>query len=231
MERIAAPAENVKKGQQKQRFCVRRLHVSGLENNFIFVVDIRHGIPEDTPMKNETVNETLRAATHAYREAYVARAEELYMERLVSMRSKLAAAGMDLDIVAPYPRSDVGRRDYRTAIAIRNAYSHYFVADTKGRGYRMPKDPYIVIEKPDAEAKCRAEARQDANACFDSYLFKLAGKIAKPIKQATYRGHLWDGSELSVVCEDDETQVWKTRCIINVSVYGKLFNQWPTRRY
>ncbi len=68
-----------------------------------------------------------------------------------------------------------------------------------------------------------------AEASFCGYLAKLAGKIDSRILSGRLQGVLWDGSWLTVETEAGR-QVWRTQCIINFSVYGKAFNQWPTRR-
>lgn len=177
---------------------------------------------------------TLREATAAHRAIYVARAEEIYMTGLVGMRAALTAAGMDLNKVAPYPKTNMGRKEYRMMLAAHKRYTFSF-ADAEDRpisftGRLNGTLPWLVKEKADAESKVRAEARRDANACFDAYLYKLAGKIVKSITSAALTGNLWNGSTLQVECEDGEKQTWTTKCIINQSIYGKLFNQWPTRR-
>lgn len=176
------------------------------------------------------MNEILNQSTLAQRAEYVARVEEARLSNLKHMRAQLAANAMDLDIVAPYPSSYGpnfhGRKAYRIAMSLRNHYQLSFVSTGATRSF---KDPCIVVEKPDAEAKVRAAARVEANACFDAYLLKLEGKIAKPIRSAVLTGRLWDGSTLTVTL-DFEVQVWDTKCILNVSCLGKLFNQWPTRR-
>ena len=188
----------------------------------------------------EKTVETLKLATAAHRASYVARAEELHIERLVSMRASLAAAGMDLNKVAPRPNTNCGKSQYRFALAKHNNFRAVFQDDKNApetadsRMFPMKRFygevPWIVVEKPDAEAKLRAEARAEANLCFDAYLYKLAGKIGTPILAATMTGGLWNGSTLTVTLESGDIQVWTTKRILNVSVYGKLFNQWPTRR-
>lgn len=70
-----------------------------------------------------------------------------------------------------------------------------------------------------------------ANEEFNGYLTKLALKnVEKIISVDSLTGNLWNGSLLSVVVESQATVVWETKCILNVSSLGKLFNQWPTRR-
>ena len=72
--------------------------------------------------------------------------------------------------------------------------------------------------------------RRNAQAEVDAYIIKLALKIGKAVVALTVRGDLWDGSTLNVTCADGEAQTWHTRCILNCSCLGKVFNQWPTRR-
>lgn len=71
----------------------------------------------------------------------------------------------------------------------------------------------------------------NANEEFNGYLAKLALKnVEKIISVDSLTGNLWSGSLLSVVVESQATVVWETKCILNISSLGKLFNQWPTRR-
>ena len=70
-----------------------------------------------------------------------------------------------------------------------------------------------------------------ANEEFNAYLAKLALKnVEKIISVDSLTGNLWNGSLLSVLLENQVVAVWETKCILNVSSLGKLFNQWPTRR-
>lgn len=70
-----------------------------------------------------------------------------------------------------------------------------------------------------------------ANEEFNGYLAKLALKnVEKIISVDSLTGNLWSGSLLSVVVESQATVVWETKCILNISSLGKVFNQWPTRR-
>ena len=71
----------------------------------------------------------------------------------------------------------------------------------------------------------------NANEEFNGYLAKLALKtVEKIISVDSLTGSLWNGSLLSVVVESQATVVWETKCILNISSLGKVFNQWPTRR-
>lgn len=69
---------------------------------------------------------------------------------------------------------------------------------------------------------------QQANDDVDAFIAKMVTYIGE-VETAELTGQLWAYSNLTVT-KDGEKQVHRTRCIINVSKYGKLFNQWPTRR-
>jgi hypothetical protein len=179
---------------------------------------------------NDIYNRTLAVLTEAtaqIRADYTARYTELSMARLITLRTRLAECGMDLQVYAPYPSGNLGKSEYRLQLAKRNHATAYF---KHVDAYRTLRGPEIMVEKPDAEARLRTLAKQEADANVDSYLAKMAGKIAKEAASATTNGRIWESARLEVVCADGEKQVWHTQCILNQSVYGKLFNQWPTRR-
>lgn len=172
--------------------------------------------------------EVLKAATMAIRADYIARYTEMEMAQLVKDRAGLAAVGMDAEKYAPYPKGSMNKTDYRRGKANYDRVRCYFTG-TSGR--RTFHGPNIVAENPDAEPRLRATAVAAANNEVDSYLWKMAAKIGKVITEAKTNGNIWDFAYLDVVCEDGEEQRWKTQCILNRSVYNKVFNQWPTRRY
>lgn len=178
-------------------------------------------------MNNDKTLEVLKAATALIRAEYVARYTELQLAGLNVIRTGLAAVGMDAGIYAPYPNGRMGKTEYRQVLAKYSRVRRYFQGV---KGCRSSHEPEIVVEKPDVEAKLRLAAKQEADALVDSYLHKLAGKIGKEISSATTNGNIWDYATLVVTCCDGEVQTWRTNCILNQSVYGKLFNQWPTRR-
>jgi len=100
----------------------------------------------------------------------------------------------------------------------------------------LPSDPEPRTMRPDLAAHQEAEARTFADSFIVSYAGKLAAKIAEAdagfvIQDASYSGSAdpFSNSQL-VLYGTGARMVWNTRCIINVSKYGKLFNQWPTRK-
>ena len=60
------------------------------------------------------------------------------------------------------------------------------------------------------------------------YVAKLTEKVGA-CDAAAVTGELWQES-LLVVRKGETVERWKTQQILNFSVYGKAFNQWPTRK-
>jgi hypothetical protein len=182
----------------------------------------------------QAIIQVLRDATATQREDFCQRAEEVSVCQLRQQRSNLAQAGWDLNAVAPNPNSwNTSKKAYRTAKNLRSWYNQNFYPDParKPASYTVqPPPPCYVIERAEAEPQTRRRARQEANQLFDAFLYKMAGKIGTPITRAALSGVIWDGCTVEVATATGETQIWTTKCILNQSVYGKLFNQWPTRR-
>ena len=72
-------------------------------------------------------------------------------------------------------------------------------------------------------------AVKEAELNYLDYITKLENKIGVTVKTATLVGNLWSGSILTVATTEG-TQRWNTKIIINQSKYGKLFNQFPSRK-
>lgn len=169
----------------------------------------------------------LKDATKEARQAFINRYIEIEKARLNNMIKKLEENGWDLKLVAPYPSSLISSSvSYRFAVEIRNNYTQYFKAVQCSRKI---SDPEIVILRDDAFDRVISHATKNATESFDAYLYKLAGKIGEPVSSAVLNGNLWQHSFLKVTLLSGEAQTWKTQMILNSSVYGKLFNQFPTR--
>jgi hypothetical protein len=75
-----------------------------------------------------------------------------------------------------------------------------------------------------------ARAIRDAALQFEAFVFKLNDKINDPVLSASLAGNaVWTDSYLTVNTKNKGQQVWHTQMILNVSKYGKVFNQFPTR--
>ncbi len=89
---------------------------------------------------------------------------DLSLKNLNSIREGLKAAGMDLDVYAPSPDSfRSSRSQYKQATAKRAAASMFFKAVSDSYS-SWKKEPYIVVEKPNNEAKLKISAKQEADA-------------------------------------------------------------------
>lgn len=74
------------------------------------------------------------------------------------------------------------------------------------------------------------QARQAASDSYDAYVAKMIAKIGD-VTEATMQtsSNVWGYSVLEVTTVAGERQIWTTQQIVNRSVHGKLFNQWPSR--
>lgn len=175
----------------------------------------------------EDVSKLLRDALAEPRGQYRTHYRNRLVEQVDAIASKLAANGMDLELVAPYPRSNIGRNAYLAAVDLYQFARRFFASVKCSRSMR---DPDIVAPKPNRDEILDKLADEATARYFDGYVIKLSVKIGKPIASAKLVGSLWTDSTLNVICEDGENQVWHTQCIFNTSCLGRIFNQWPTRR-
>lgn len=170
----------------------------------------------------------IETAVSPRRTANVERAVGIASRRVELAMEDLAAAGFDLNVAAPMPNGMMGRAQYRQAQALR-----VFLSSITERVSESPCrarfDPVIVRRSEAGVAHYLAAVADAAGAEFDAYVAKLSAKVGATVSASLDDAPLWNGSRLSVVLPDGTAQVWKTSMILNVSVLGKLFNQWPTR--
>lgn len=91
-----------------------------------------------------------------------------------------------------------------------------------------------------AERTLRAEAEQYADFVIATYAYRVAErtvarhyaavgkKYAKVTAAKSDNDQVWEGAVITVSV-GEHTYQFRTTCIVNYSVYGKPFNQWPTR--
>lgn len=170
------------------------------------------------------------AAVEPLRAAAILRAQDYTRDRIAHYKQQLAANGWDVNAVAPRPHSRMSRSAYAQAGALR-AFVTSIVDFVVAPPARTKDAPVIVEASPEREEHMINRAGRDASEDFDVYVNKLADKAGDGVVDAAITGcSLWEGSLLTVVYADRTTAVWKTQQIINISVLGKMFNQWPTRR-
>jgi len=168
--------------------------------------------------------DTLSACLAPVRTECAVRAERYANEFVATVEKELAEHGGLVEKAFPTLSDRDQNAGVRNPKAQHRALCNHATYD--GHGGRVA----AVGTNAEAVRRYVAAARHAAQMEVDSYVIKLAGKIGKPVRDLTVTGSLWNNSTLSVVCEDGEAQCWVTRCIINCSCLGTLFNQWPTRR-
>lgn len=180
----------------------------------------------------EFLSSPLGQAVEPLRAAAMDRVEKYTLERLASMTAKLVLNGMDLNAVAFQPDPYGSRDEYYLRKAVRAMYMSITLPQERGSttmAQVLGKAPHIV--RVDLE-RCKGvvhDARQRASHAYDAFILKLCQKIG-PHTAATLDGdHVWSYSVLCVTRTDGSVSRWKTQQITNVSKYGKVFAQWPSR--
>lgn len=140
--------------------------------------------------------------------------------------TRLVGANWDLNVIAPFPKGTDA--NYKEMKMMRSWYESLTTRVNPQPSYK-PCDPNIRIASDSAKMRLIDNAVKDAELNYLDYITKLENKIGATVKTATLVGNLWSGSILTVATTEG-TQQWNTKIIINQSKYGKLFNQFPSRR-
>ena len=153
--------------------------------------------------------------------------------------AKLAEHNMDLH--KAYPVETIGRygcenkaqKDARTAAREWVVYDHARIsAQYNGQ------QPYACFMQPIErwEAKVGTMARLSATYWIESFVIKMTKKLndsnggkREGSMEFTCTNNPWNHRQILIMYTVASKQLWNTQCIINCSVLGKLFNQWPTR--
>jgi hypothetical protein len=146
-------------------------------------------------------------------------AEEQYENCMVEFEKH----DWDLDKIAPRPTASVGRARYRAMAEKRDFLSSLTLA-------KSSRESNIRSASPEKKKSMMEAAAKNAHDSYMAWVSKIIDKIGKVVQSAKMSGNPWNGSTLSVVTQDGESQTWHTKMIINVSKYGTLFNQFPSRQ-
>lgn len=179
------------------------------------------------PMTTDANIATLRTALDAYRVEYVERFVEAQRAADMVLVEKLQAAGGRMNAVFPL---QLDRKSMKQAEAGRTRLGrictfNQYASDADGKPIRGGVYTYDEAKHEASFGRVRAAAEES----FYAYVLKLAGKVEGVIETAEVEGDLWSGSTLTLTV-DGERQTWKTKCILNRSALGTVFNQFPTRR-
>lgn len=167
----------------------------------------------------------IEAAVAPMKADAIERAEKDARELVKTVRKELADAGHDRQKCAPYPSSmEAG---YFHKLGRYELFSKLTKSREDVRGFG---EANLCDVDSNMVRKFVKDARSRAAEQYDLFVQKLVGKIGA-VKTATIEGnHVWSESFLTVKKPNGEVQVWKTQQIVNVSKYGLLFNQWPSRK-
>ena len=162
----------------------------------------------------------------------VARAEKDSKEFIERLKVKLAEAGNDINQIAPQPPSfGITREEYRRASGKRALYKSLTEErDGQGRRAYHDKSPLLVDFCEEKIQVFIEKEKESAALQYEAFVYKLVRKIGPTVKAEISGSHVWGNSILTVEVPNGEVQRWKTQHIVNRSVYGLLFNQWPTRK-
>jgi hypothetical protein len=165
----------------------------------------------------------------------VARAERHAREVVADITKALADVDGRINAVAPRANSiRMGRKDFAVAQGKRRLYDSLTrgLNDNKfvdGKFVDFRSADYCVEVDTDSVERFVKIARDEAAVEYDAFVLKLISKVGDVTAAELAGSHVWGHSVLTVVTAAGETQRWKTQMIVNVSVHGKLFNQFPTR--
>jgi hypothetical protein len=157
----------------------------------------------------------------------IARAETEAQAAIARAHAKLAEFGWDVDKAAPRPNGNMGRAQYKTMMA-RHNWLLSLTDHTKS--YHRHGEPHIRAASPEREARYIVAAREQAAAQYDLFVMKLVRKVGECLTATLTGSHVWGHSILTVGKADGTTERWKTQQIVNQSVLGTIFNQWPSRK-
>jgi hypothetical protein len=141
--------------------------------------------------------------------------------------ANFAAAGNDLNTFAPYPQSGIGRKEYMIRLQRRKFVESITSAVKSSLKHN---EPYIRVPSVEGRERAINNTIEAATAAYDAYVAKLESKIGA-VTEANLISlkDVWYDSKLTVVKLNGSTETWSTKCILNTSSLGKVFNQWPTR--
>jgi len=182
----------------------------------------------------------VRIAVEPLKAEAIAKAEASAREQIAALTAELEAGGWDLNVVAPLPpRPPVGmnansgefmmmRMERLRAEQERERFSGLFIPP--GGTEPLRGQPYIVKPYEWGQERYIRECKESADAAYEKYICKLEKKCGEVVSAELEGNHLWGYSHLTVVDADGNETVYRTQTIWNMSRYGKMFNQYPTRK-
>jgi len=170
----------------------------------------------------------IELAVSPIKQSSIDAAEQNAKEFLATTKAKFEAAGWDINQVAPFPRKNCSDAEFKVVYKYRKSLA-MLVKFTGVSGRR--DQPQIVCWDDVYANKFIEQTKEEAALQYEMYVAKLIKKIGDVTEaKMGYINGLWMNSTLIVTKTNGSIEKWNTKCIINRSVYGKLFNQFPTRK-
>ena len=158
----------------------------------------------------------------SHRSEFLKRAEAQARNYLDNAIKALAKKDWNLDALIPTGRRATDDEEKR---------KNFFRKITEAADpYRSHKQPEIRKRSVKSEKRFIDAEVAAAELDYNGFINKMIEKIGRPVIAAELKGSIWTSARLTVTTVDGEEQVWETKIILNVSKFGNLFNQFPTRR-
>ena len=171
--------------------------------------------------------QTIAESVLPLKQAAEDRARAAIVECIDAILADLAAVGNDVNVLAPYPQSGIGSKEYAIRLN-RRRFVESITAAVKSS--LRTNEPYIRVPSTEGRERAINNTVEAATDAYDAYVAKLESKIGAVVDSVlSTGGGVWYDSKLAVVKPDGSTETWSTKCILNTSSLGKVFNQWPTR--
>lgn len=168
------------------------------------------------PMKQDAMNE----------------AEKYAREEVELVRAELEKGAWDINAVAPYPErspeTPYGSPAYTRA---QEKYAQYiqFVEQVDPYKYVHRREPKYVKMSDERIERYVKNERDTAGFTYDAFMLKMVAKVGPVIDASITGSHIWSHSILTVTKDGGTVERWKTQQIVNYSVYGRAYLQWPSR--
>ena len=188
------------------------------------------------PNKSDNLVQLVTAALSGVEEQIASHVAAQLNARIKRVGEKLQENGRDATKAFPYPKSTMSREAYIRCLNDYEFCRRFYKSIPGQRNFGI-NDPDLKVLREDADQRVTSDAAAYAKDATRAFIAKLAGKMAKHLEghpelgevtACTHTGNMWDGSTVIFTTKGGDVR-WHTQTIINVSVLGKLFNQFPTR--
>jgi hypothetical protein len=173
----------------------------------------------------------IEAAVLPLKSAAIERAAQDTRVMIGNYLTKIIENGNDLKVA--FPRGNSLRDSRNDYLAKQRRHSFASAVTTrdlsKPYSYRMD-EPYFVVASAEKIERMVTEAQEMAAQQYDLFVAKLVRKVGEVVSATLSGNHVWGHSILTITKADGSVERWKTQQIVNQSVLGTLFNQWPTRK-